>query len=131
MGTPIEHTPLHTRPGRRPCTPTRPLPTPPRSSPPPPKDVNGDGALDYTEFLATTLHSSRLEEEANMRTAFQVGHSGVNSIPGRQDLEELASHMFSPPCSVHHAPINACRAVVGVESARRSARPPGAVAGCA
>ncbi len=39
----------------------------------PPKDLNGDGELDYTEFLAVTLQERRLEDEDNVVFAFKVG----------------------------------------------------------
>jgi hypothetical protein len=35
-------------------------------------DVNGDGRIDYQEFLAATLSVGRLEQEENIYKAFQV-----------------------------------------------------------
>eukprot|EP00878_Enallax_costatus_P028419 GHUV01030697.1.p2 GENE.GHUV01030697.1~~GHUV01030697.1.p2 ORF type:complete len:108 (-),score=26.37 GHUV01030697.1:846-1169(-) len=36
-------------------------------------DVNGDGKVDYEEFLAATMHLGKLEREENLYKAFQVG----------------------------------------------------------
>lgn len=35
-------------------------------------DVNGDGKIDYEEFLAATMHLGKLEREENLYKAFQV-----------------------------------------------------------
>lgn len=35
-------------------------------------DVDGDGQVGYEEFLAATLHLSRLEEEEVLQQAFEV-----------------------------------------------------------
>lgn len=35
-------------------------------------DVNGDGKVDYEEFLAATMHLGKLEREENLYKAFQV-----------------------------------------------------------
>lgn len=41
-----------------------------------PQDENGDGELDYGEFLASTMAHCRLEEEDNLAFAFKVGGGG-------------------------------------------------------
>jgi len=35
-------------------------------------DVNGDGKVDYEEFLAATMHLGKLEREEHLYKAFQV-----------------------------------------------------------
>jgi hypothetical protein len=40
-------------------------------------DVNGDGKVDYEEFLAATMHLGKLEREEHLYKAFKVRHQGV------------------------------------------------------
>lgn len=35
-------------------------------------DVNGDGKVDYQEFVAATMHLGKLEREEHLYKAFQV-----------------------------------------------------------
>jgi calcium-dependent protein kinase len=42
-------------------------------------DVNGDGRVDYEEFLAATLNLNKLEREDIMYRTFQVSASGGES----------------------------------------------------
>ncbi|OIT18834.1 calcium-dependent protein kinase 33, partial [Nicotiana attenuata] len=34
-------------------------------------DVDGNGSIDYTEFITATMHKHRLERDENLFTAFQ------------------------------------------------------------
>jgi hypothetical protein len=45
-------------------------------------DVNGDGKVDYEEFLAATMHLGKLEREEHLYRAFKVCRTG-----GRQWAE--------------------------------------------
>lgn len=41
-------------------------------------DINGNGTIDYEEFLAATIHQSKLEQEENLYKAFQVTCWGLS-----------------------------------------------------
>jgi len=56
-------------------------------------DINGDGTIDYQEFLAATIHLGKLEQEDNLYKAFQhfdTDHSGF--ISKDELLAALAGH---------------------------------------
>lgn len=40
-------------------------------------DVNGDGKVDYEEFVAATMHLGKLEREEHLYKAFQVRGRGT------------------------------------------------------
>lgn len=47
-------------------------------------DVDGNGTIDYTEFIAATMHKNRMEKEDHLYTAFEYfdtdGSGYVNII---------------------------------------------------
>ena len=50
-------------------------------------DVDGDGLIDYNEFVASTMHISKLEKEELLQKAFaQLDRDGSGSI----SVEELS-----------------------------------------
>ena len=51
-------------------------------------DVDGDGSIDYNEFVAATMHVSKLEQEELLQRAFrQLDADGSGSI----SIDELAA----------------------------------------
>ena len=43
-------------------------------------DVNGDGKVDYEEFLAATMHLGKLEREETLYKAFQVQDTTADQL---------------------------------------------------
>ena len=52
-------------------------------------DVNGDGTIDYEEFLAATINMGKLEREEHLKRAFehfdldgdgQISHSEIKTV---------------------------------------------------
>jgi Ca2+-binding EF-hand superfamily protein len=52
-------------------------------------DTNGDGRLDWQEFLSATLNASRLEREERLRTAFEHFDRDGNGVISRQEMCEV------------------------------------------
>ena len=58
-------------------------------------DVDGDGVIDYNEFVAATLNVNQLEKEELIAKAFkQFDTDGSNSI----SMEELEQARRCPAC---------------------------------
>ena len=77
-------------------------------------DVNGDGKVDYEEFLAATMHLGKLEREEHLYKAFQVRQgwwwrAGSGSVCCLQ-AEGLACGVAAPPdCRASPHPVHASR----------------------
>lgn len=53
--------------------------------------MNGDGTIDYEEFLAATIHASKLEAEENLYRAFQYFDKDSSGFISREELVEALS----------------------------------------
>lgn len=77
-------------------------------------DVDGDGLIDYNEFVAATMHLSKLEKEELLQNAFKQ----IDKV-GPQQLQRMAGSfgptpMFAPaPAPRTHRPV-VCLPVVTI-----------------
>lgn len=77
-------------------------------------DVDGDGLIDYNEFVAATMHLSKLEKEELLQNAFKQ----IDKV-GPQQLQRMArsfglTPMFAPaPAPRTHRPV-VCLPVVTI-----------------
>lgn len=61
-------------------------------------DVDGDGLIDYNEFVAATMHLSKLEKEELLQQAFKQidkDGSGTISVQVRQGGRNGGAHRWS------------------------------------
>lgn len=59
-------------------------------------DVNGDGTIDYEEFLAATIHLSKLEREEVLYSAFKHFDADNSGFITKEELEEALKHACAP-----------------------------------
>ncbi len=52
-------------------------------------DLNGDGTLDYEEFLAAMLNAAKLEREENLVAAFEKFDLDGNGSVSRSELQQV------------------------------------------
>lgn len=60
-------------------------------------DVNGDGKVDYEEFLAATMHLGKLEREEHLYKAFKVSSSLVQRCLSLVAVCACAGSCFAQP----------------------------------
>ena len=56
-------------------------------------DLDGDGVIDYEEFLAATVQMSKLNKEENLRKAFEHFDADNSGYITRDELESSLSKM--------------------------------------
>jgi Ca2+-binding EF-hand superfamily protein len=75
-------------------------------------DVNGDGTIDYEEFLAATINVGKLEREDNLKRAFehfdldgngQITHDELTQVCGGISTGGLRSDLLYHAC---HCPVS-------------------------
>jgi calcium-dependent protein kinase len=56
-------------------------------------DVNGDGTIDYLEFIIATMHMNRMDREDHLYTAFQYFDKDSNGYITKEELEKALINM--------------------------------------
>nr|BAX24557.1 calcium dependent protein kinase isoform 2 [Nicotiana benthamiana] len=64
-------------------------------------DVDGNGSIDYTEFITATMHKHRLERDENLYTAFQYFDKDGSGFITRDELETaMEEHGIGDPACI-------------------------------
>ncbi|CAN4104021.1 unnamed protein product [Withania somnifera] len=64
-------------------------------------DVDGNGSIDYTEFITATMHKHRLERDENLFTAFKYFDKDGSGFITRDELETaMQEHGIGDPSCI-------------------------------
>uniref|UniRef100_A0A3Q7JQW7 EF-hand domain-containing protein n=1 Tax=Solanum lycopersicum TaxID=4081 RepID=A0A3Q7JQW7_SOLLC len=64
-------------------------------------DVDGNGSIDYIEFITATMHKHRLERDENLYKAFQYFDKDGSGFITRDELEtSMEEHGIGDPASI-------------------------------
>ena len=58
-------------------------------------DIDGDGQIDYTEFLTAAMDKTKLLTQANLKRAFNLLDTDGNGYASRSDIHAL---LGTTPC---------------------------------
>ena len=57
-------------------------------------DVDGDGTIDYLEFITATMHMNRMDREDHLYTAFQYFDKHSSGYITKKELEQALKKNF-------------------------------------